>query len=301
MRRFLLAPALLASAVAGLASASVALAGPWVPAPNEGYVKMSVRWLPAFLWSPGQEREDDTEPEDRALYGPYNEIFLGTYWEHGLLPHTAFWFSWEPVRLFALTDPRTDGTRVHPGVGEPTLGIRAHVLQKGPVSVGLEVGVTFPLLDNRPVDDVYSLSDGNPRIAELRTGTGVWDVAPGFSVGAGWARVYVSGGAGVKVRSGGWDTVLVWNAEVGRTLGPKGLGSLRLKLAGHHPLGNGTAPYHDSVSGIGNGTAYAGFTVELDRKVSDHWFVGMSLAGGLGPVRRQTGGPVLAFNVSAVY
>ena len=105
----------------------------------------------------------------------------------------------------------------------------------------------------------------------------------------------------MKVRSGGWDTVLVWSAEVGRTTGARGLGSLRLKLGGNHPLGNGEAPYHDSVSGIGNGTSYAGFTIEYDRKVSEHWFVGFSLAGGLGPVWRQTGGPVIAFNVSAVY
>ena len=284
---------------------SSALAGPWVPKPNEGYVKVSARWLPAFLWSPGPENADDTTPEQRSLYGPYNEVFLGTYWEHGLLPNVAFWLQWEPVRAFILSDPRTSGTgvetRAHPGVGEPTLGLRGTVLKKGPVAVGVEVALSIPLLDNDVVDDVYSLAPGNPRIAELRTGTGVWDVAPAFSVGAGFARMYVSGGVGVKIRSGGWDTVLLWNAEVGRTVGARGLGSLRVKLGGHHPLGNGDAPHHDSVSGIGNGTNYAGFTIEYDRKLGDHWAVGFSLAGGLGPVLRQTGGPVLALNVSAVY
>jgi hypothetical protein len=278
-----------------------ARAGPWVPAPNEGYIKISTRWLPAFGWSPGPDPAEETTVEERALFGPYNEVFLGTYWEHGLLPHVAYWVAWEPVRLFILTDPRNGETRVHPGVGEPTLGLRANLFQKGPVAVGVEVAVTFPLLDNEPVNQVYSVAEGNPRIAEVRVGTGVWDVAPGFSIGAGWGRVYVTGGVGVKVRSGGWDTVLLWNAEVGRTMGKNGNGSLRLKLVGHHPLGDGEVPYHESVSGIGNGTSYAGFTVEYDRKVSDHWFLGASIAGGLGPVIRQAGGPVISLNVSAVY
>jgi hypothetical protein len=260
-----------------------------------------LRWLPAFLWSPGPERADETSVEDRILYGPYNEVFMGTYWEHGLLPRTAFWVHWEPARAFVLSDPVRDTTTVHPGVGEPTLGLRGTFVQKGPFALGGEVGVTFPLLDNRVVDEVHSLADGNPRIAELRTGTGVWDVTPQVSFGAGFARMYVAGGFGVKARSGGWDTVLVWNAEVGRSVGPKRKGTLRVKLAGHHPVGNGSAPYHDSVSGIGNGTSYAGFTIEYDRSLGEHWSLGFSLAGGLGPIQRQTGGPVLALNLSAAY
>jgi len=281
--------------------AAPAEAGPWVPEPNHGYVKLSARWLPAFLWNPGPEFADASTEEARVVYGPYNEVFLGTYWEHGLAPRTAFWVHWEPAKLFVLTDPRDGETRVHAAVGEPTLGLRANVLKKGPVAVGAEVGVTFPLLNNDVVDDVYSVVDGNPRIAELRTGAGVWDVTPAFSVGAGFGRMYVSGGAGVKIRSGGWDTVVVWNAEVGRRVGAAQRGSLRLKLGGHHPVGNGTAPRHDSVSGIGNGTNYAGFTIEYDRALGEHWFLGFSIAGGLGPIVRQTGGPVVSINVSAVY
>lgn len=293
---------LLGVAVAvALSLPATATAGPWTPRPNEGYVKVSARWLPALLWSPGPERMEATTQEERLLYGPYNEVFFGGYWEHGLMPRAAFWLSWEPAKMFILTDPRDGTTRVHPGVGEPILGVKVQAVSKGPFAMGFEVGVGFPLLDNRVVDDVYGLAAGNPRIAELRTGTGVWDLRPMVSFGAGFPRVYVAGGVGVSIRSGGWDTVLLWNAEVGRSIGPKGLGSLRVKLNGHHPLGNGTAPYHDSVSGIGNGTAYAGFTVELDRKVSENWSVGGSVAGGLGPVLRQTGGPVLALNVSAVY
>jgi len=289
------------AALVVLGSAATAQAGPWVPETNHGYVKLSVRWLPAFLWNPGPEHADDSSEEARVLYGPYNEVFAGTYWEHGLAPRTAFWVHWEPAKLFALTDPRDGATRVHASVGEPTLGVRANLLKKGPLAVGAEVGVTFPLLDNAVVDDVYSVVEGNPRIAELRTASGVWDVTPAVSVGAGFGRMYVTGGVGVKVRSGGWDTVLLWNAEVGRRVGKAERGSLRLKLAGHHPLGNGSAPYHDSVSGIGNGTNYGGFTIEYDRRIGERWFVGFSLAGGLGPIVRQTGGPVVALNVSAIY
>lgn len=298
MRRSLV---LAATLVGSVLTSSMAHAGPWVPGLNHGYVKTSLRWLPAFLWNPGPEHADASTAESRVLYGPYNEVFAGTYWEHGIAPRTAMWVSWEPVRLYILSDPRTDETRVHPSVGEPTVGLKGTLIKKGPMALGLEVGLTIPLIDNRVVDDVYSLADGNPRIAELRTGTGVWDVAPAFSVGAGFAKMYVTGGVGVKIRSGGWDTVVLWNAEVGRKMGPRQKGNLRLKLGGHHPVGNGTTPYHDSVSGLGNGTHYTGFTVEFDRQVSDHWFVGLSLAGGMALVIRQTGGPVVAFNVSAIY
>lgn len=66
----------------------------------------------------------------------------------------------------------------------------------------------------------------------------------------------------------------------------------RLRLSGAHALGNGTANYHETTTGMGNGTSYLAFTLEGDYQFVERWFVGVAFAGGIAHIRRQMGGPV---------
>lgn len=281
-------PLILALALLALLPAT-ASAGPWAPDPGAGYLKVQARWLPGVGWFPGPE----SEQMGPRLYGIYNEVFLGGFYgEIGLAPRLAVTLHSDGLRLFVLDGPEGPA-QAHVSLGEPAFGLKLHAVQAGPFAAGLSAFVRLPTMPNTPVQDVVAVDGTGDVIGALRIGTGVFEGGGNLELGLGLKRVYFAGAVGVAKRSGGWDSVLSWSVEGGWTAGKLQRTRLRLRLAGAHPLGDGTAPYHASPSGIGNGTRYVGFTLELERVMGEHLTLGVSLAGGLGPVVRQTGGPVI--------
>ena len=272
--------------VALLLLPSVANAGPWAPEPGSGYLKVQARWLPGVGYLPGPG-------EQPRLYGPYNEIFLGGFYgEIGLAPRLALTLHSDGVRLFVLDGPEAP-PRLHLSFGEPAVGLKLHAVQAGRFAAGVSASVRVPTASNAPVQDIVAVDGSDDVIGALRIGTGVFEGTGAVELGLGLGRVYFAGAAGVTARSGGWDSVLSWSVEGGWTAGKLKRTRLRLRFAGAHPLKNGSAPYHSSPSGIGNGTMYTGFTLEVERAVSELLTLGVSLAGGLGPIARQSGGPVI--------
>ncbi len=277
----------LAVLVGALVAPCVASAGPWTPEPGGGYLKLQARWLPGIGWFPGPE-----DPRGSAVIGPYNEVFLGgVYAELGLLPRLAVTLHSDGLRLFVLDNP-DEPPRAHVSVGEPALGLRLQAVQAGPFAAGISAAIRFPTRGNAPVQDIVSVDD-HAVVGGLRVGTGVLEGSGNLELGLGLRRVYFAGSVGLARRTGGWDTVLAWSVEGGWSPGKLQTTRLRLRVGGVHPLGDGDAPYHASPSGIGNGTRYVAFTFEVERVVTDLLSLGVSLAGGLGPVARQTGGPVI--------
>jgi hypothetical protein len=273
--------------------ATPAAAGPWVPEVGTGYGKVGLRWLPGFAYFPGPEHAAEEGWIGPQWYGSYNELFVETYAEFGVAPGVAVTFGDQVLRTFFLVDPRTGDTGPHASTGEPGLGFRVSLIRSGRFASSAELAVRAPLSSSDPVQDVIGTSEGHPTIGDLQIATGVWEVQGTLSAGIGWDRGYLAWTAGVAGRGGGYDTLVVWTVEGGRPMGRQGRVQGRVRISGQHPLGDGSAPYHRSPSGIGNGTRYLAFTLELERRVATHLSVGGSLAGGLGPVARQTGGPVL--------
>ncbi len=274
--------------------AGPAAAGPWVPEPGQGYAKLGVRWLPGFFYFPGPEHADEEGWDGPQPYGAYHELFVETYAELGIAPGVALTFGDQVLRTFLLADPRSGDVGAHASAGEPGLGLRVGLIRSGPFASSVELGCRAPLMPGDPVQPVIGTAEGNPTVGALRIATGVWEFQGLVAAGLGWSRGYLAWSAGVVGRGGGFDTLLVWSVEGGRPLGQRGLVQGRLRFTGQHPLGDGDAPYHRSPSGIGNGTRFVAFTVEIERRVAEHVSLGGSLAGGLGPVARQTGGPVLS-------
>tara|TARA_B100000609_G_scaffold197025_1_gene193406 strand:+ start:20426 stop:21373 length:948 start_codon:yes stop_codon:yes gene_type:complete len=264
--------------------ASSAHAGAWTPKPGHGYTKFWVKWLPGFWYMDGAGNSTD--------YGTYHELFFNAYAEWGMLDGFAGWIHAPLVRNFWLEDTRNGMFGYHITPGDPALGLRLRVLKQGPFRLSIDASARAPLASGDPVQEVYS-KESTPRlIALLRVGRGVWEFQGGLSFGAGWSGFYTNAQVSFIYMTGDFDSVISWNAEAGWSL-PRGW-QLRVRIAGWHPLGNGTAPYHDSLSGQGNGTQYIGFALETDVSLGNGWYAGLSLEGGLLLVQRQTGGPVLS-------
>jgi hypothetical protein len=264
-------------------SPSAASAGPWVPEPGEGYAKLWVKWLYGF----GLRDGDGTYYE----LGTYNELFVSTYGEVGLVRNLAMYWHTDLLRTFYLEDLTTGSPDVHAGPGDPALGFRYQLVSAGRFVSAIEAFTRAPLASGDPVQPVLSREEGNPQIGELRIGAGAWDVGGGVSVGYGWDRFYAAASGAVIYRSEGYDDVITWTAEGGYN-GGNGF-AIRARLTGFHSLGNGSAPYPLSPSGQGNGTNYVGFAIETDWELWPTTFVGVTFEGGIAAIRRQTGGPVI--------
>lgn len=267
-----------------------ALAGPWTPEPGHGYAKAWLKWLPGFGYHDGAG--------ETTAYGAYHEFFLSVYGDVGVAPGLALSLHAPLLQAFVLGDPRPDGdgTRAFVGPGDPTLSMRYRFVRAGRFVAAVDAGLRVPTATARPRATVYAATEGNPPIAELRIGSGVFGVPVGVSAGYGWDRVYVAGSAQVVVRTGGWDDVLTWTAEVGGRFSERWSG--RARAVGWHNVVRGTAPRTESPSGINNGTSYVGFGLEGEYGFAPGWWVGLTLEGGVVAIRRQTGGPVLSLFVA---
>jgi len=268
---------------------ATALAGPWSPAPGHGYAKLWLKWLPGFGYIDAKGDSND--------YGRYNEVFLNGYGEVGLLPGLAATLHFPFAELFTLEDTRDGEVERHLTVGDPALGARYQFLSLGRFAASLEAFARAPLAPSGVKQVVYD-TDKQP-LGGLRIGTGVWDVYSGVAIGYGWDRMYVSGSGGYTVRTGGYHDVANWSGEIGGRYSERWQG--RLRTIGFFSLDNGTAPRHNSPSGVGNGTRYIGFAIETEYQFKPLWFAGLGLQGGGGLIRRQTGGPVIDAYVATAW
>ncbi len=281
----------------GLLVSCPAAAGPWTQPPGQGYAKIWLRWLPGLAYHAGPEAPD---PGLHPI-GLYQELGLGAWAELGVTEALTVTVQWEPARAFFLKDGGATRTRAHVAVGAPVLGGRLRLLRHGRFIASLEASVRGPNGTGQIVQDVHATAQGNPRVGGLRVTDRVWDLYAGASVGLGFDRLHVAASGGVIARTGGYRALVVWAAELGRPIGRRGRWYGRVRLAGQHPLANGSAPLHDSPSGIGNGTRHFGLTLELERRVSGDWAVGASLATSLGLAARQTHGPAVMVYVAGAF
>ncbi len=75
----------------------------------------------------------------------------------------------------------------------------------------------------------------------------------------------------------------------------------RLRASGSYALLNGTAERSNSPNGRGNGSSWTGIAVELDYRLTRAWYAGVTIEGGLGAIRRLSGGPVISLSISTQY
>lgn len=272
-----------------------AAAQAWVPEPGHGYVKGDVRWLPGLGHHP-------TAPEGPApfvtvpqMFGDYHELFFEVYGELGVAPGVSAWLASQGLRLFFLGDPRGGQTQAHASLGEPELGFRFRLLQRGRFVLTAEARLKAPTGSNHAVQGVYATAEGHEQIGNLRIATGVWEAGVGLHAGLGLPRLWLGAGITLVGAGGGWDRVVQWYVKLVRPL--KKRWEVRLRLAGRHPLGDGRAPYHDSPSGIGNGTRYVAFTAEWVKQIEGGPGLGFSVAGAFATSMRQTSGPVICLLV----
>ena len=282
-RRTLFA-ALVAALGALFVARPVAHAGPWTPEPGHGYAKLWLKWLPGFGYHAGDGATHG--------FGSYHELFFSGYGELGIAPRVALTLHAPFLQSYCLEDPRSGTVSSHVGVGDPALGVRWQALKLGRFAGALELRVRAPLGEREPVQTVYGTDAGNPAVGELRIGAGVWDLEADLDFGYGWDRVYLAGAFGAIARTGGFDDVIVWSAEIGARFSDHWSG--RVRLHGYHSVRNGTEPRAESPSGTGNGTTYTGFALEGEWTFVPKWQLGLTFEGGLLGVRRQTGGPVVS-------
>jgi len=284
--------ALLACAALISLGASHAAAGPWTPEPGHGYAKLWLKWLPGFGYHDGAG--------DTVSYGAYHEVFVNAYGEVGVVDGFSLWLHAPLAQTFVLGDPRPGGgTDVVVGPGDPTLGARWRFLRLGRFVASLDAGFGVPIATSRPQAPVFASDAPNTEIAQLRIGSGVFRGQAGVSLGYGWDKIYASGSIAYVLRSGGWDDVLTWTAELGARFSAAFSG--RVRMTGWHSAVRGQAPRTESPSGINNGTGYVGAGIEGEWQFVPRWYLGLTLEGGLVYVLRQTGGPVVSVFVATTF
>jgi hypothetical protein len=281
-----------AIALALLLAPASAAAGPWAPDAGHGYVKLWLKYLYGFGYFDGQGQMHD--------YTAYHELFLSAYAEVGLVDRLALVVHAPIVQTFHLEDPHDGAYDSFLGPGDPTLSLRWQFLQIDRLASSIELGVRAPFARPGPLATVYARGTGNPPVGALQMGTGVWDVPITVAAGYGWDGFYLAGSIAYVVRTSGYDHVLAWSVEGGTTIEARW--GLRGRVVGWHSLDvhfDEGAPRHESPSGIGNGTSYVGFALEVDYRIEENLYIGFTGEGGIGGLVRQTGGPVVTLYVAA--
>ncbi len=257
------------------------IGGGWTQPAGEHYLKLWMRWQAADGFLAGHR---DAESSLRPI-GNYNEVFLNAYGEYGLTPGITLVAHWPMLTSFWMSDIN-DYSYV--GVGDPSAGLRLGLIQQKVVAA-LQVTGTAPVAKSS-IRQPFRDTDTGEQIGFLRVGAGVWDLETRLQTGMGLTRGHIGAEAGYRWRSKGYHPVFSWSGEGGYAFSQRFYGTIR--FVGVRPVGSSSAPLDDSPSGIGNGTKYTGFSMEIDWKRSDHLSVGFVLEGGF-TYSRQTGGPVL--------
>lgn len=265
-----------------------ASAGAWSPEAGHGYLKLWSRYFFGYDYIDGNGHS-------QSLHR-YHELSLATYGEYGFGRGVALVWQTDLVHVYTLVDPRDDSRHAHVAPGDPMLALRYALFHSDRVSASLQLGVRAPIASDSPQQTVYGSASSNPRIGELTIGSGVWDIGGEAAIGYGFDHGYLQGGVSLLGRTGGFDDVIEFSLEGGGN--PNENLGLRARLVGHLPIDTGNAPNHTSPSGVGNGTRYLGIALEAERRITNDWFLGGTIEGGAGLVRRQAGGPVFTLYVA---
>ena len=268
----------------------VAHAGPWTPDPGHGYAKLWLTELPGFGYHAGDGRT--------IGLGLYDELSLSAYGEVGVADGLAISLHAPLVRMYFLQDTRDGSTTAHVAPGDPTLSARWRFVRFERFVAAVQVGVKLPFAPGGVAQTVYAGDAPHDPVGGLEVGTAVVDISGGLSFGLAWDRIYVTGGATFVGRTGGWDQVLSWSAEVGGSPFDPRFG-IRARVVGWHPLIRGSELRGESPNGVSNGTEYVGVGVEGEWWLDSHWAVGGAFEGGLGALHRQIGGPVFDVYLAA--
>jgi len=282
-------------------SASTRASAQWTPEPGHGYVKVWAKWLLGFGYVDGEG--------DWNNYQNYNELFLATYGNVGLVDGLALFWHTDIVRGFTLRDPIAERVRGHVTTGDPSVGLRWRFLLRDRLAMALTGSVRAPLIQRTGEQQVvYERDPGDDgvydRVGGLRIGAGTWDLTAGLEVGYAFDTWFLGGSVGYQARLKGFDDRILWSIEAGLTFNEKWGGTLR--ASGAHsfaPIREDADPPErtESPSGIGNGVSYMGLAVELDYELIERWYLGLTIEGGLGFLRRQTGGPVTSLSLSTTF
>ena len=133
--------------------------------------------------------------------------------------------------------------------------------------------------------------DSGATVATLRVGAGVLDWDNVLQVGWAFSGGYLGGELGYRWRSGGFQGGVDFTAEGGvRLVEPL---MLIVRLPNFWSVGPTSAMLDESPSGIGNGTRYLGFALELDWRHTESFSTGFIVEGAY-KYERQGGGPVLS-------
>lgn len=258
------------------------IAGGWTLPRNGGYAKFWLRWQAADGVLSGHNGPDG----NRMPSGNYNEIFFNAYGEYGLAERLTLVGFWPVVTSFHMSGINKYN---YTGTGDISLGLRWGIIQHRAV-LALQLTATAPLANSSIARPFYNIETGE-RIGALRVGAGVWDLEPRLQAGYGWNRGHAGAEIAYKYRSNDYLPVLSISAEGGRRLGEALYGTFRAGMV--EPLGTSAAPLDNSPSGIGNGTEYVGFALEVDWQRSANLSLGLTLEGAF-TFSRQTGGPVMS-------
>ena len=287
----------LAASTASTKSASAQ----WTPQPGHGHVKVWAKWLLGFGYVDGEG--------DYNAYQNYHELFLATYGDVGIVDGLALFWHTDIVRGFTLRDPIAGEVRGHVTGGDPALGLRWRFLLRDRLAMALVGSVRAPLIQRTGEQQiVYERRPGDDgrydRVGGLRIGAGTWDLTAGIKAGYAFDRWFLGGSVAYQARLKGFDDRIVWSAEVGLAFNERWGSTLRAN--GAHSMvplrsDRGDPPRSESPSGIGNGVSWTGFALELDYELISRWHLGLTIEGGLGFLRRQTGGPVTSLSLSTTY
>lgn len=266
-------------------------AGPWTPDPAGGYAKVWGRWL----WGMGYH---DSKGDARKI-GDYHEVGLFAYAEVGLAEAFAVTIHAPLWQAFIISEGNGgSGLALHMPLGDPTLGVRLRLYQRGGFALALSNSLRIPLASDKVAQTVVDTESGKP-LGNLRLGAGTWDLSFALSAGYAWQKAFVVVSAEYVIRGAGFDHELRWALGGGYTFWNR-LG-LRLNLLGKHPLPTGSLTVEENPSGIGNKTSYTAFGLEVDYRFYKAWRVGLGLEGGLFAVRRQSRGPVISLSVATSF
>ena len=280
-----------------LLASTTAHAGAWTPPPEHGYAKFWVKWHWGWGFVAGGGRTH--------RIGNYHDVTLATYGDLGIAEGWAvFWHS-DLVRTYTLRDPLEDRRQAHVAPGDPALGFRWQFVRGDRLAMSTELSARAPVAPDGSVQEVRRRQAPHEEVGALRVGAGAWSVRSVWHVGYAFDRAYVAASLGYQYRAAGYADRLSWSAEVGGRL--RGRLSGRLRASGSHSLPGGDpirdlrAPRDNSPNGLGNGSSWMGIAMELDLKLSASWFLGLTVEGGAGPIRRLSGGPVISLSVSTQY
>ena len=284
-----------------LACSAGSASAQWTPEPGHGYVKVWAKWLWGFRYVDGNGDGQD--------YQRYNELFVATYGDVGLVDGLALFWHADIVRSFFLRDPIADELRGHVTGGDPALGLRWRFLLRDRLAMSLTGSVRAPFIQKTDVQQVVYRRDPDPTgayqpIGGLRIGAGTWDLTTSLKVGYAFDSWHLGGSLGYQARLKGFEDRILWSLEAGVTFNDRWGGTARASGAYSIPVIRESAdppPLSESPSGIGNGVSWTGLAIEIDYELLREWYLGLTLEAGLGYLRRQTGGPVTSLSISHTY